>query len=89
MQAPGIPPHTLPLKISAIAYVMANLDRTEGFVRGAMSTVIDITQNTIMVQLARNPFNPRRPVWSLARIHFLFQPAPIKITRRQFSLRLA
>lgn len=89
---PGIPPHELRLKESAVCTLMRNLSVEEGLVKNARVIIRGMLEKVIKVELIPNAEHlPSGRCFLLPRIVFEFQPKFCNWTvqRRQFPLRLA
>ena len=90
---PGIPPHELYLKESAVCVLMRNLSLEEGLVKNARVVIKKLLENVIEVELV-GPEAANRDkgkMYHLLRILIEFQPRFCSWTmqRKQFPLRLA
>jgi hypothetical protein len=92
---PGIPSHTLTLKVGAICTVARNLSLESGLVKNAKVIIQELNRYSIKVGIL-----PLRPTsissadiqsYPLSRINFEFNPqrSSWTVLRRQFPLRLA
>lgn len=90
---PGVPPHELYLKESAICVLMRNLSLEEGLVKNARVVIKKLLENVIEVELVGPEAANRAKgkIYHLPRILFEFQPRFCSWTmqRKQFPLRLA
>jgi hypothetical protein len=70
-------------------FIAIRLDATEGLVKGALGTVQELKQRTVVIKLA-NPQSPSRAIWPIPRVCFEFEPPslPFKIRRYQIPIRL-
>ncbi|KAE8186002.1 hypothetical protein CF335_g7568, partial [Tilletia laevis] len=83
---PGIPDHTLKLKVGQLCSILRNLDVSNGLVKHARITITALNQRTIQVRILST-----MRTFLLPRITFVFSPArsPLTIIRKQFPLRPA
>src|SRR5207253_686054 len=90
---PGVPPHELRLKESAICVVMRNLSLEDGLVKNVRVVIKKLLENVIEIELVGAEAFPRagRKRYHLLRIMFEFQPRFCSwiMQRKQFPLRLA
>jgi hypothetical protein len=99
LKQPGVPPHSLPLKVGAICSIMRNLDVEKGLVKNTRVVIVALRQRYVEVRLLSSLLNSTAGISSsdanqtfcLPRIVFEFKPsfAPWTVQRRQIFLRLA
>jgi hypothetical protein len=102
LREPGIPPHTLSLKVCCIASIMRNLSVEKGLVKNARVQVMELLPNVVKICLLQqnqvwtqsqvpNTADAEVSTFCLPRITFEFHPhrANWTVQRRQFPLRLA
>lgn len=92
LHEPGVPPHILRLKESAICTLMRNLSVEEGLVKNARVIVRALYERVVQVELLSNcGLLSKGKCFLLPRITFEFQPkfCSWTVQRRQFPLRLA
>ena len=90
---PGVPPHELRLKESAICVIMRNLSLEDGLVKNARVVIRKPLENVIEVELVEVEAVEmgKKKIYHLPRIMFEFQPRFCSwvMQRKQFPLRLA
>lgn len=90
---PGVPPHELRLKESAICVIMRNLSLEDGLVKNARVVIRKLLENVIEVELVgvEAVEMGKKKIYHLPRIMFEFQPRFCSwvMQRKQFPLRLA
>ena len=89
LHEPGIPPHELQLKKSAVCTLMRNLSVEDGLVKNARVVVQELFEKVVRVELLQNTGGAGKS-YLLPRIIFEFQPqfCTWTVQRRQFPLRL-
>ena len=90
---PGVPPHELRLKESAICVIMRNLSLEDGLVKNARVVIRKLLEKVIEVELVgvEAVEMGKKKIYHLPRIMFEFQPRFCSwvMQRKQFPLRLA
>lgn len=92
IQEPGIPPHELRLKESAVCTLMRNLSVEDGLVKNARVIIRGMLEKVVKVELIPNSIHiASGRCFLLPRIIFEFRPkfCTWTVQRRQFPLRLA
>ncbi len=89
LSEPGVPDHSLKLKIGCICIVIRNLSFDDGLVNGSKIVVRSVSNKLIGADLLRDDSQPRHVF--IPRITFRFSPdgSSLTVRRRQFPLKVA
>ena len=78
------------MQVGAPVWLMANVDREHGAVKGVLATVTAVHKHVINVRL-QNPTSPETAELTLCRYNYTVEVdyLPVEILRKQFPLMLA
>lgn len=88
IEAPGLPPHRLILKVGAVVLLLRNIDLEGGLCNGTRLKIVNLMEHVIDVEILSGKFQGDRSLIPRMRITCETEILPRPLTRFQFPVKL-